>query len=84
MSKVNTYDDFKVVNQRSERIISLLAAFLGLTLTVWANMLMGVRQGPLATVLFFVVGIPTYSLCMGAYNLYLLTQYRRKYIRQRI
>jgi ABC-type Fe3+-siderophore transport system permease subunit len=77
-----TFEDYKALHQREERIATLLAAFLGLAATVWINLLMNVHQGNAATVAFILFGIPTYGLCMALFKALLTIRYRQKYGRQ--
>ena len=48
--------------------ITLLAAFTGLATAIWTNFLLGFEKGDGATVVFILVGVPTYYLIMLAYQ----------------
>ena len=48
--------------------VTLLAAFAGLWAAIWANFLLGFEKGDGATVVFLLVGIPTYYLFLLAYD----------------
>jgi len=48
--------------------ITLLAAFAGLAATIWVNFLLGFEKGDGATVVFLLVGVPTYYLASLAYD----------------
>lgn len=47
-------------------LTTLLAAFVGLAAAIWTNFLLGFEKGDGATVVFLLVGVPTYYLIMLA------------------
>lgn len=55
-------------DHKRSTFVTLLAAFTGLAAAIWANFLLGFEKGDGATVVFLVVGVPTYYLCMFVYQ----------------
>lgn len=53
-------------DRKPATLTTLLAAFAGLAAAIWTNFLLGFEKGDGATVVFLLVGVPTYYLIMLA------------------
>lgn len=55
-------------DQKRGAFITLLAASIGMAAAIWTNFLLGFEKGDGATVVFILVGVPTYYLIMLAHQ----------------
>lgn len=55
-------------DRKRPTLITLFAAFAGLAAAIWVNFLLGFEKGDGATVVFLLVGVPTYYLTALTYD----------------
>ena len=55
--------------QRVGKIVSILAAFVGLGIAAYVTRHLGIHQGSPATIIYLLVGLPSYGLMIMGYRI---------------